>query len=140
MKNSNRGKQKLLRMALLGNAIFSTMSGLTLLAAEKPVVQILGLPGGTQLFSLGVGLLVFALILILFARKAPIKPSNAWIVVILDVAWIIGSYLLLFVAPLSTSGKWVVGVVAEVVLIFALVQWLGIRRIQKGNAAPELAP
>jgi hypothetical protein len=140
MKNSDRGKQKLLRMALLGNAIFSTMSGLTLLAAEKPVVQILGLPGGTQLFSLGVGLLVFALILVLFARKAPIKTSNAWIVVILDVAWIIGSYVVLFVAPLSASGKWVVGVVAEVVLIFALVQWLGIRRIQKGNAAPELAP
>ena len=62
---------------------------------------------------------------------------DAWIAVILDVAWVIGSYPLLFVVPFSTSGKWIVGIVAEVVMLFALVQWLGIRRIRKGNMVPE---
>ena len=54
-----------------------------------------------------------------------------------DLAWVIGSYPLLFVVPFSTTGKWIVGIVAEVVLLFALMQWLGIRRIRKGNMVPE---
>jgi hypothetical protein len=82
---------------------------------------------------------VFAAILMLFARKNPIKLLDAWIEVILDAAWVIGSYPLLFVVPFSTSGKWVVGIVAEVVMVVALMQWLGIRRIRKGNALPESA-
>jgi ABC-type multidrug transport system permease subunit len=60
-------------------------------------------------------------ILVLFARKNPIKLLDAWIAVILDAAWVIGSYPLLFVVPFSTSGKWVVGMVAEVVMVVALM-------------------
>ena len=82
---------------------------------------------------------MFAAILMLFARKKPIKLLDAWIAVILDAVWVIGSYPLLLVVPFSTSGKWVVGIVAEVVMVFALLQWLGIRRIRKGNILPEPA-
>jgi hypothetical protein len=32
-----------------------------------------------------------------------------------------------------------VGIVAEVVMVFALVQWLGIRRVRKGSVLPEPA-
>jgi len=35
--------------------------------------------------------------------------------------------------PFSTEGKWVVGVVAELVLVFAVLQFVGIRRIQKSE-------
>jgi hypothetical protein len=66
--------------------------------------------------------------------------SNCWTPgFILDAAWVIGSYPLLFVVPFSTSGKWIVGIVAEVVMVVALMQWLGIRRIRKGNVLPESA-
>jgi hypothetical protein len=57
----------------------------------------------------------------------------------MDLAWVIGSYPLLLIVPLSTGGKWVVGIVAEVVMIFAIAQWVGIRRIRRGNIAPNLA-
>jgi hypothetical protein len=139
MEDSHSERQQLLRMALLGNAIFSTISGMTLIAAQKWIVELLGLPATVNLISLGVGLLVFAVILVLFAQKKPIRLANAWIAVVMDAAWVIGSYPLLFVVPFSTSGKWIVGIVAEVVMIFALVQWLGIRRIQKRSSAPEPA-
>jgi ABC-type multidrug transport system permease subunit len=82
---------------------------------------------------------LFAAILVVFARKKPIKLLDGWIAVVLDAAWVIGSYPLLFVVPFSTSGKWVVGIVAEVVMVFALVQWLGIRRVRKGSVLPEPA-
>jgi hypothetical protein len=134
MENSNKERQQLLRRALLANASFSTISGLVLVFAQRWVVRLLGLPETINLITLGISLLVFAAILVLFARKNPIKLSDAWIAVILDAAWVIASYPLLFVVSFSTSGKWVVGVVAEVVTAFALMQWLGIRRIRKRNS------
>jgi hypothetical protein len=137
MENSSKQRQQLLRMALIGNALFSTISGLTLVLAGRWVVRLLGLPEAVNLLTMGISLLVFAVTLLFFARKKPIKLLDAWIAVLLDLAWVIGSYPLLFVVPFSTTGKWIVGIVAEVVLLFALVQWLGIRRIREGNMVPE---
>ena len=139
MENSNKEPQQLLRGALLANASFSTISGLVLVFAQRWVVRLLGLPETTNLITLGISLLVFAAILVFFARKKPIKLLDAWIAVILDAVWVAGSYPLLLAVPFSTSGKWVVGIVAEVVMVFALTQWLGIRRIRKGNVLPEPA-
>jgi hypothetical protein len=56
-----------------------------------------------------------------------------WMAVLMDLAWVLGSYVLIFVVPFSTEGKWVVGVVAELVLVFAVLQFVGIRRIQKNE-------
>jgi hypothetical protein len=137
MENSSKERQQLLRMTLMGNALFSTISGLTLVLAGQWVVRILGLPEAVNLIALGISLLAFAVTLVVFARKQPIKLLDAWIAVLLDLAWVIGSYPLLFVVSFSTSGKWIVGIVAEVVMLFALVQWLGIRRIRKGNMVSE---
>ena len=137
MENSSTERQQLLRMALMGNALFSTVSGLTLVLAGEWVVRLLGLPEAATLLTMGISLLTFAVALVVFAGKKPIKLLDAWIAVVLDLACFIASYPLLFVVPFSTTGKWIVGIVAEVVMVFALAQWLGIRRIRKGNMVPE---
>ena len=122
-----------LRKALMGNALFSTLSGLTILLAQGWVLRILGLPSSVNLLVLGAGLIVFAVTLVINARKQKVKKSDAWIAVCMDLTWVLGSYVLIFIVPFSTAGKWVVGVVAELVLLFALLQFLGIRRIQKSE-------
>ena len=122
-----------LRRALMGNALFSTLSGLTILFAQGWVLRILGLSNKVSLAILGVALIVFAVTLVINARKQEVKLSDAWIAVWMDGAWVITSYVLIFIVPFSTEGKWVVGVVAELVLLFAVLQFLGIRRIQKGE-------
>ena len=50
---------------------------------------------------------------------------DAWIAVILDIVWVVGSYVLLFAVRFSIGGKWAVAVVAELVFLFAVIQWLG---------------
>src|SRR5262249_10560252 len=119
-----------LRKALMGNALFSTLSGLTMLLAQGWVLRILGLASNVNLLILGVGLIVFAITLVVNARKQQVKKSDAWIAVLMDVAWVLGSYILIFIVPFSTEGKWVV---AELVLVFAVLQFVGIRRIQKSE-------
>ncbi len=121
----------LLRKALIGNALFSTLSGLTILFAQGWVLGILGLSSNVSLVILGSGLIVFAATLVINARRQHVKTSDAWIAVWMDLAWVVGSYVLIFIVPFSTGGKWIVGAVAELVLLFAVLQLVGIRRIQK---------
>ena len=122
-----------LRKALIGNALFSTLSGLTILFAPGWVLRILGLSKDVSLPILGLGLLVFAATLVINARRQQVKTSDAWMAVLMDVAWVLGSYVLIFIVPFSAEGKWVVGLVAELVLGFAVLQIVGIRRIQKSE-------
>jgi hypothetical protein len=125
----------LLRKALIGNAVFSTLSGVTILFAQGWVLRILGLSKDVSLAILGFGLLVFAVTLVINARRQQVKTSDAWIVVLMDLAWVLGSYVLIFVVPFSIEGKWVVGVLAELASVFALLQFIGIRRIQKNRSS-----
>src|SRR5215471_16876745 len=122
-----------LRKALLGNALFSTLSGLTILFAQGWVLRILGLPSSVNLLIFGVGLIVFAVTLVINARKQQVKKSDAWVAVLMDLAWVVGSYVLIFLVPFSMGGRWVVALVAELVLVFAVLQFVGIRRIQKSG-------
>jgi hypothetical protein len=122
-----------LRRALMGNALFSTLSGLTILFAQGWVLRILGLSSKLSLLILGVALIIFAATLVINARKQKVKTADAWMAVWMDVAWVIGSYVLIFIVPFSTEGKWVVAVIAELVLVFAVLQFVGIRRIQKSQ-------
>lgn len=70
------------------------------------------------------------------ARREKIKIVDAWIAVILDTVWVVGSYVLWFAVRFSIGGKWAVAVVAELVFLFALVQWLGLRTVgRKGQVA-----
>src|SRR5215467_11830533 len=131
MKQQREEPACFLRKALMGNALFSTLSGLTMLLAQGWVLRILGLASNVNLLILGVGLILLAITLVVNARKQQVKKSDAWIAVLMDVAWVLGSYILIFIVPFSTEGKWVVGVVAELVLVFAVLQFVGIRRIQK---------
>jgi hypothetical protein len=123
----------LLRRALMGNALFSTISGLIILFARGWVSRILGLRDHIGLAILGIGLLIFAATLVTNVRRQQVDPSDAWIAVSMEVVWVLLSCVLIFVVPFSTAGKWVVLSVAELVLLFAVLQFVGIRRIQKSE-------
>jgi hypothetical protein len=126
-------KQKLLRRALQGNALFSVISGALILAINRTLVEFLGLPSSASLTPLGIGLLVYAGWLLWNARREKIRIVDAWMAVALDMVWVVGSYALLFAVRFSSSGKWVVALVAEAVLVFAVMQWLGLRRVGRSR-------
>ena len=125
--------QALLKKALIGNAAFSVVSGVAILSANGWLVKFLGLPGTASLAVLGITLVVYAVLLWLSARRSKIRVIEAWIAVLMDLGWVIGSYVLIVVVPFSVGGKWVVALVAELVLAFAVLQWLGIRQVGKSG-------
>jgi hypothetical protein len=133
MNQSMEECQDLLKKALAGNAVFSVVSGVAILFANRWLVKFLGLPDKASLVIVGVSLIVYAAILWANARRSKVKITDAWMAVIMDAVWVVGSYTLILAVPFSVGGKWVVGLVAEVVLAFAIVQWLGIRRVRKSE-------
>ena len=126
-------RQGLLKKALTVNAVFSVFSGVVILLANRWLVRFLGLSDQVSLTILGVSLIIFATILWLNARRPRIRIVDAWVAVIMDAAWVVSSYTMIFLVPLRVGGKWVIALVAEVVLAFAILQWIGIRRVRSSE-------
>jgi len=139
MDESVPDRQRLLRYALVGNATFSTTTGLFIIVAHEWIAHLLGLPGGGGLLGLGIVLLVFATTLLINARRPELRLAEAWAVVLMDLAWVAGSYVILLIAPFTVEGKWVIAIVADMILVFAVLQWVGIHRIQNQVPADRLS-
>jgi hypothetical protein len=131
MNQTIEESQGLLKKALIGNAMFSGFSGVAIVVANRWLVKFLGLPDKVSLAVLGVSLIVYAAVLWFNARRPKIRITDAWVAVVMDAVWVLSSYTLILMIPFSLAGKWVVALVAELVLSFAVWQWLGIRRIRK---------
>lgn len=132
MNAVNTMNDRLLRTALRGNGLFSAVSGAMMVVASRPLAEFIGLAWPSALLILGIILLLYALDLFWFTSRATISLTFAWVAIVLDVAWVMGSVALLLADPLgfTVAGKWFVGLMAEAVALFAVVQWLGVRRLK----------
>ena len=122
----------LLRHALRGNSIFSAVSGALLLVDAKLLADFMGIATSIPFIILGVGLLMYATYLFINTRSRPVKKAFGWFAVIADVAWVVISAIVLLTDAfaLTSGGKWLVLIIADMVLVFAVVQYLGIRRMK----------
>jgi hypothetical protein len=134
MMTSN-SPSKLLRRTLQANAAFSALSGIVSITGAQPLSQLLGVNVSSLLIGMGIALLGYAAILLVNARRENIKLQEAWLAVILDATWVIGSVILIFAGTLSTTGNWLVAAAADIVLLFAVLQFFGIRRLQRQQPA-----
>ena len=125
----------LLRRVLQGNMVFSGLTGLVLTVDAGLLSRWLGIPAAWMLVVIGVGLLGFAWGLFQIAKQNPIDLRQANAILFMDVAWVVGSALLLFTGWVSftTAGWWTVLLVADVVALFAILETIGIRRAAHGN-------
>jgi hypothetical protein len=122
--------QQLLRRALFCNAGFSVFSAMIIVFWHNKLMQWLGIPKGFEILYLGIGLMIFAVWLVLNGARVPIKMLDARMAIAMDLAWVVLSIPVVVFAPLASPGKGAVTVVAGVVLSFAVTQWIGVRRIR----------
>lgn len=132
--SSTQDKDRLLRSALLGNSIFSFLSGLDLVLFSRPVATFLGLSSPIVILALGIVLMAFAYVVFTQARNRPLDRSFARFAIVADLLWVIGSAVLIFtdLMAITTAGKWAIAILADVVLVFAILQYVGLRRISNG--------
>ena len=125
----------LLRRALQANAVFSTISGIAMVAFAGPLAAIMGVGRAWILLAIGVVLLVFAATLFANSRRGNINQNEVVQAIISDGVWVAASIVIAFMGIVSTTGNWIVAGVALVVFAFALLQGVGLRRLRYCQAA-----
>ena len=125
----------LLKRALRGNAAFSVVSGAVLVVEAPFLAPVMGIPAPLALTVTGIVLLPFGLLLWWLAGREELARTVGWIAIELDVLWVAGSIALLLSGwlPLTTAGNWIIALVADAVAMFAVLQYLGVRRLATGS-------
>jgi len=125
---------KVLARTLAANAGFSALTGLILIGGALPLSRWLGIPTWLTV-AVGVGLLPFAFMVITVARDP--KPQAVRMVILADLAWVIGAAVVLIGFPrsMSTAGLWSLGLVSVAVADFAVFQTIGLRRMEAAPSA-----
>lgn len=120
-----------LQKALVTNATFSTTSALIMLIFSTAITNLFGLEERLPFLVIGAGLLFFAGT-ILFEVKRQRTRAVYWII-IQDVLWVLGSVVLLLLQPfgISMMGNILIATVALIVLIFAILQYWSVQKLQK---------
>lgn len=120
----------LLKKTLLANALFSDLCGVIMLLGATTIAPLIGLNSPMILAFIGIDLMVYGVWLFFTARRAEPNLTLAKIAVAADVAWVIGAAIVIWLGVLNTTGNLILAGVTDVVLLFAILQWVGIRRLQ----------
>lgn len=116
-----------LRLALLGNGIFSATSGSLMLILPEQLGRLLGVQEAGILMLIGLGLVIFAGDLFHQATREKLQTWRALYSVCGDLLWVFGTIILLlfFPATVSAQGGAVLIGVAIIVTLFAGLQMWG---------------
>lgn len=113
-----------LKMTLKANALFSLISGLTLLIFSETIAFLMNLNSNLPLTIIGVGLLLFVMLILFVTYQKSINLKLVKSIIIQDILWVIGSIILLIAHPfgISLEGNIAILIVAIIVLYFAIKQ------------------
>ncbi len=133
MASITQTQSSFLRNALRGNGLFSAVSGLITALAAGALVQFIGAGNNIFYIVIGIGLLFHAANLFFNTRSERINPMFAWYAIIGDVVWVIGTAAILLTDAfsLTSEGKWLLFIIGDIVLTFAVVQYIGLRRMNR---------
>jgi hypothetical protein len=125
-----------LRVALTVNALATAATGALFLVGAPALHALLGLASPLPLAVVG-GLFVLFGGYVWLARREPLNPRLAFAIFLMDVAYVAASvvFLLAFPRVLSPLGWWLTLGLAEVVAVFAIAEYVGLRRLTRPAAA-----
>ena len=126
---------RLLRLTLTVNALATGASGVLFLAGAPALHGLLGLASPAPLAVVGALFMLFGGY-VWIARREPLNPRLGFSVLMMDVAYVAASvvFLLGFPRALSPLGWWLALGLAEVVTVFAIAEYAGLRRLTRPAA------
>jgi hypothetical protein len=125
---------RFLLRVIRANALYCAGAGLGMFFFPASVAGWLGITQNGILALFGVVMVCYAAILWWGGWKRLVEFAR--IATALDLLWIAGSLLILFTnwLPLTRVGIWAVALAADGVLIFAVLQLIGLRRHSQHNS------
>jgi len=129
--NANTDRTSFLRRSLQLDGIASGLCGVLLLAAASPISALMGLADPSIARLLGAFLMIYAAALLYNAARATISRREAVAAVVLNAGWVLGSALVILAGPLTPVGNLAVAAVAAAVVLFAVMEIVGLRRLRE---------
>jgi hypothetical protein len=120
-----------LRRSLQLDGVATGLTGGILLVAAQPLSALLGIPAPGMARAVGAFLVVFAAALLWHASRTTLSRGEALLTVVLNATWVAGSVAVLVAGPLTLLGNLAVAVVAAAVLVFAVLEAAGLRRLRE---------
>ncbi|WP_030455834.1 hypothetical protein [Herbidospora cretacea] len=122
-------RTRLLRRALVADAVVTGGNGLIYLVFAAPVGDLIG-PEAGLLRGIGAFLLVYGLAVGLLATRRPISPAATRAVIALNTIWSLGSVVAVVAGTFAFTTIGAVWAVAQAVVVaaFAALQVAGLRR------------
>ncbi len=116
-----------IQKSLLINAVFSGISGLTLILFHNSTAKIFQLKNNSIFWIIGIVLLYF-MTTIFYEIKTQRKIAIQWII-FQDFLWVIASLVILITNPfqISYTGNVIIGIIALIVLFMGLNQFLALK-------------
>lgn len=122
---------KNLQLALGINGAFSICTGIILIAFSHFISQLFDAESTTYFWLIGTGLVLFSLVVFYVSRQKPIHLIHVFVIILLDIGWVIASILVigLDLFGISYPGKVAIFVVALIVLGFAFHQSYALSKV-----------
>lgn len=126
---------KLLQIALIFNSLFSLATGTLLAAQSEKMAQLFGIQLSLPFTVLGFGLITFSIAVYIISRQNPVRPLLVLIIIVLDFIWVLASFILLITNPfeITQTGNILAGAVAFIVFTIALIQSIGLSKIDTNS-------
>ena len=123
-------KSRLLRLTLTVNAVATGACGLAFLAGGHLLGPLFGL-APLVLWVLGAGFVAFGLHLRAVVRRPEIARGTALYFALLDSAYVVASVVVVMDFPslMSGMGRLVFALLADIVAVFAVCEFIGYRRL-----------
>ena len=115
------------------NAVFCGVFGLIFLFFPNATASYFGIPSTLAITITGILLIGWEIFVSITAARSPVSPATAAVIIAGDVAWVLGTIALLMGSwlPLTLAGKWSLAIIGDIVLLFAITQFVGLRKQQK---------
>ncbi len=123
----------LLQRSLLINAIFSGVSGITLVVLNRQIADLFQVTDASAFWITGLCLIGFSGMVAYEIKRQ--KRSGVWAIISQDLLWVFGSLILLVVQPfgISLAGNITIALVALVVLAMAINQGRALGQLEKSG-------
>lgn len=116
-----------LRRVLIADGAISGATAPLLLLGAPLLERMLGVPESLLRYA-GVSLIPFAVYVVYLSRREYLSRGSVWGVIALNLAWAVGSVLLVFSVEASRAGAVFILAQAIAVAVFAEMQYVGLRR------------
>lgn len=128
-----KNNSSLLKKALLADSEICFISGIACVLFSRAIAGFLGVSASWIILALGAGVIVYAVEVFLAARAEPVNMGIARFAAYGNLVWVLASAVLIFanLIPFTTAGKWTIALVADVVLVLGIFQYVGLRRLAR---------